>query len=98
MVDSRAILKYDFEYVRTYIFIVFLWVNIENYINTIIEIFSKFYWLICHSCHMLSSLHKQCFDSKISSVGQFIYSYANHIILIIVTLSKVLLSVLFWLY
>lgn len=70
-------------------------VNIENYINTIIEIFSIFYWLICHSCHMLSSLHKKCFDSKISSVGQFIYSYANHIILIIVTLSKVLLSVLF---
>lgn len=76
------------------------------YQHHLLKIFSIFYWLICHSCHMLSSLHTQCFDSKISSIGQLIYSYAQpyysnysnfiksftfSIILIILILARVLL-------
>lgn len=56
MVDSRAILKYDFDMLGHIFLLCFYAGKYENYINTIIEIFSIFYWLICHSCHMLSSL------------------------------------------
>lgn len=75
------------------------------YQHHFLKIFSIFFWIICHSYHMLSSLHKLCFGSKISSIGKFIYSYAQpyysnysnfikfyfDIILIILILARVLL-------